>query len=516
MHTILIRVVLCCMTCHVLAFCADAPQEAPNVPGFLIIHAGKSLSEKDTQALVKLAAADGKGKIVYVTTQNDAEAQETKAGLDALKKNGAAPVFVAHVTRETINDSAVLAHLKEATGVWLDDATRDVMDSIFAGTAVEAELFALQKRSGVIVASPNWMPKFVPGAVVAIQHAGDAGHADLLKRVGSKPGSVGYIFNDDASLFLHERSLYVVNGNVSVCMAASANRPVRDELLTEGSQADLVALTRATRERTRTAFPPAKFDPIELEGGTLVIDGGGIPKEALTRFIQAAGGPDALILAVPTAQSDDPPLNPGEAKMLRAAGAKNVKTFHLATHADAFDESKIKIINEAKGIWFCGGRQWRYVDAYLDTPAEQLMHALLKRGGVIGGSSAGATIQGDYLVRGNPLGNVQMMAEGYERGLGFLRGVAIDQHFIFRNRFADMTALKKAFPQVLGLGIDQGAALVVTGHVMEVIGNKSVCVYDKKEPPANGNPDYVTLQPGERYDLKTLSKIDSGALPVKP
>ena len=76
------------------------------------------------------------------------------------------------------------------------------------------------------------------------------------------------------------------------------------------------------------------------------------------------------------------------------------------------------------------------------------------RGGVIGGSSAGASIQGEYMPRGHPLGNTVMAAEGYERGFGFLPGCAIDQHFFARNRTADMTGLMKKYPQYLGIGID--------------------------------------------------------------
>ncbi len=95
---------------------------------------------------------------------------------------------------------------------------------------------------------------------------------------------------------------------------------------------------------------------------------------------------------------------------------------------------------------------------------------MLRRGGVIGGSSAGATIQGDYLCRGSPLNNTDMICEGYERGLGFLPGVAIDQHFAQRKRFADMTALVKTYPQLLGIGIDESTAIVVQGSVAEVMG----------------------------------------------
>src|SRR5205823_10371724 len=98
-------------------------------------------------------------------------------------------------------------------------------------------------------------------------------------------------------------------------------------------------------------------------------------------------------------------------------------------------------LREAKGVWFSGGRQWRFVDAYEGTLCEKLFHDVLKRGGAIGGSSAGATIQGAYLCRGNPLGNLDIMAEGYERGFGFLPGTAIDQHFFKRNRLGDMQNL---------------------------------------------------------------------------
>ena len=66
---------------------------------------------------------------------------------------------------------------------------------------------------------------------------------------------------------------------------------------------------------------------------------------------------------------------------------------------------------------------------------------------VICGTSAGATICGEYLVRGDPLGSKTMIAPGYERGLNFLPGVGIDQHFSQRNRFPDMIGLKTRYPQ---------------------------------------------------------------------
>jgi len=131
-----------------------------------------------------------------------------------------------------------------------------------------------------------------------------------------------------------------------------------------------------------------------------------------------------------------------------------------------------------------------------------LIRDVLRRGGVIGGSSAGASIQADYLVRGSPLGNTEMMCEGYERGLGFLPGVAVDQHFTRRNRFADMTALMKTYPQLLGIGIDESTALVVHGHVGNVLGSGKVHFYDRNKSVPQGGPDYETVPAGGRYDLK--------------
>ncbi|MBI3864273.1 MAG: Type 1 glutamine amidotransferase-like domain-containing protein [Planctomycetia bacterium] len=126
---------------------------------------------------------------------------------------------------------------------------------------------------------------------------------------------------------------------------------------------------------------------------------------------------------------------------------------------------------------------------------------MLRRGGVIGGSSAGATIQGDYLVRGSPLGNEDMMAAGYERGFAFLPGTAIDQHFAQRKRFRDMTGVVAAHPQLLGIGLDETTAIVVQGHVAEVVGKNKVHFYDRTKPVADGEPDYVSVSAGQKYDL---------------
>ena len=155
------------------------------------------------------------------------------------------------------------------------------------------------------------------------------------------------------------------------------------------------------------------------------------------------------------------------------------------------------------------------MDAFLDTPIQAMFHGVLRRGGVIGGTSAGATIQGEYLVRGNPHENQDLMTEGYERGFGFLPGVAIDQLSTRHDRFDDMTELKRVHPKLIGIGIDESTALVVQGTTMEVVGRNQVAVFDRS-PTAEGDVrEYEVLKAGQKYDFKRQRLMVQAAVDVK-
>jgi len=124
-----------------------------------------------------------------------------------------------------------------------------------------------------------------------------------------------------------------------------------------------------------------------------------------------------------------------------------------------------------------GGRQWRIADGFLNTLAHKELFKVLDRGGVIGGSSAGASIQGSYLVRGDTKTNVVMMGD-HEEGLGFLKNVAIDQHLLKLNRQFDIFEILREHPHLLGLGLDENTGIIVQGDTFEVIGESFVAVYD--------------------------------------
>jgi len=174
------------------------------------------------------------------------------------------------------------------------------------------------------------------------------------------------------------------------------------------------------------------------------------------------------------------------------------------------DEEFLAPLRKATGLWFGGGRQWNFSDSYYGTEAHKLMKEVLHRGGVIGGSSAGASIQGRFLARATPIGNSNILAPGYERGgLGFLSGVAIDQHFSQRGRQKDMTGLVEKYPQMLGIGIDESTAIVVRKSRAEVVGSGKVFFYDRNKPVEKGKPDYTAIPDGGVYDLLKREVIET-------
>ena len=254
-------------------------------------------------------------------------------------------------------------------------------------------------------------------------------------------------------------------------------------------------------------LPATAFAQKGPEKGSLVIVGGALRDEAiLERFISLAGGPEAPIVIIPTAGGeDDYDQWYSGAKRFRDLGVTNLTVLHTWDSEEAEREEFAAPITRARGVWFPGGRQWRLVDAYADTRTERELHALLARGGVIGGSSAGATIQGEYLVRGDTSGNTIMMGD-HEEGFSFFQGTAIDQHLLVRNRHFDLLEVLDVRPELLGIGIDENTAIVVRGSGFEVIGKGYVAIYDNTRVLPNGGTFYF-LMPGDRYNLETREPL---------
>ncbi len=243
--------------------------------------------------------------------------------------------------------------------------------------------------------------------------------------------------------------------------------------------------------------------------GFLLITGGATEAPDYQRFINLAGGKNANIIVIPNASVTHP--TPQDALQQQYCGPKSPFAAFPNVPCTVLYTSDPKIANTAAfveplrtatGVWFVGGRHWRIADAYLDTLTLKEFFQVLSRGGAIGGGSAGATIQGSYMVRGSavPDDNTIMMAPGHEIGFGFLSNATFDQHVDVRHRENDLAAVIKAHPDLLCFGLDQATSMTVHGDTLTVNGPKRVAVWDGKDHDGKG---FYYLHTGDQLNTAT-------------
>ena len=483
---------------------------AANVARFLKLAKGAEAK------LVFIALGDAKAEVVVDLVEAE------KAGLLAIAKAGHLKIIkidspAAANLQPTIDD------LHNATGVWIF-AAGDPAKSVTAlgGGAAAKELQEVRLRGGVVAASgaaATILPArflnaageaqtglgLLPGMIVARDSKQEGSAKSFDAALEKTPGALGVHLADGAVLLVNGREMRSLGeGSVSLSLARSPTREPRTVNVRTNGQVDYNEMRRSALGRVQpNPYPPKEVPTPEVPKGTLIIvGGGGLPAPISRRFFELGGGAEGTFVVLPISNPD--PLRPADIGdgFLRRLGAKNIFVIKAREQNELEDPKNIEVLKKATGVWFGGGRQWRFVDAYEGTKIHDLFRDVLRRGGVIGGSSAGATIQGDYLCRGAPGGPNNIICEGYEQGLGFLPGVAIDQHFTQRNRLKDMVLLMKTYPQFLGIGLDEATAIVVQGHVAEIMGTNSVHIYDRRKPVEEGKPDHESFKAGARYDLK--------------
>ncbi len=253
------------------------------------------------------------------------------------------------------------------------------------------------------------------------------------------------------------------------------------------------------------------------EKGALLIIGGNVGSTASVwaKFTELAGGKDkARIVVVTTAAGDSAATDQKDVEDLKKqTGIKNVILLHTRDLKTANSEKFIEPLKQATGVFFVGGRQWYIADSYLNTLTHQAFWEVLDRGGVIAGSSAGASIQGSFLWRGDTKG-AQILIGDHTQGLGFLKNSAIDQHILKRNRQFDLVELIKVAPQLIGIGLDEATAVYVHKDTLEVLGKSYVAIYDyntitgKGATHINGNREDFTASSGPFFFLSEGQKYD--------
>lgn len=255
--------------------------------------------------------------------------------------------------------------------------------------------------------------------------------------------------------------------------------------------------------------------------GQLLIIGGAEDREGeckiLREFVRRAGGIKARIVIMTAATSLPGEVGDTYIRVFERLGAEDVRVLHTERREEATDPEALELIEQATGIFFTGGDQSRITGFLKDTELDEAIHRRLSEGAVVGGTSAGAAIMPDIMIiEGESETNPRVDVVAIGPGMGFLPGVAIDQHFAQRGRLGRLVAALAQQPAVLGFGIDENTAIAVNGDEFEVIGEGAVTVIDesekthdnldgllKDEPLAVCGAKLHILPHGYRFNLKT-------------
>jgi len=265
---------------------------------------------------------------------------------------------------------------------------------------------------------------------------------------------------------------------------------------------------------TFQGFSQDKITTGPANGTLLLIGGNADDKVFLPKFKQLVGGKESPIVIIPTARSkktmQQESFYEKHINRFKKYGFSNVSILHTRSREKADSEKFVEPLRKAKGVWIMGGRQWRLVDAYYNTLTHLELIGLLHRKGVIAGSSAGATIQGSFLVRGDTKKNTIMVGD-HKKSFAFIENVAVDQHLIPRNRHFDMFEVLDKHPNLLGIGLDENTGIIVNHNTFKVTGESYVAIYDGTRWSAERDTIYELdenekqfyfLDNGDRYNMK--------------
>ncbi len=235
--------------------------------------------------------------------------------------------------------------------------------------------------------------------------------------------------------------------------------------------------------------------------GALVLVGGGANRPAfMDRFMQLAGGAQARIVIIPTAL-DDQTLTPD--RMHRMAHPNEMAgvtatILHTRDRKVADSAAFVKPLRDATGVWILGGDETLLADAYAGTRAETEIKAVLARGGVVGGTSAGAMIAGAVLVKAKAS---PLTVTGTRPAFDLLPSSYIVPHWSQRKLNFDLLAAAfSKYPSRLAIGIDEATAAIIQGGKLKVAGDGRVGIYDGKN---HNSAAYSLLSSGQSYDLAT-------------
>lgn len=219
--------------------------------------------------------------------------------------------------------------------------------------------------------------------------------------------------------------------------------------------------------------------------GTLIIIGGGEDKEGdrliLTEVARKVGRGKLCVASVASEVGDE--LWATYRKIFHDLGVKKVTHLSMIDRQGPEDLKALRLVKEADAIFFTGGDQLKITNELGGTAVADEILKLYQGGGLIAGTSAGASVMSEtMLVAGPGATSVRVRTElRMAPGLGFVKDVIIDQHFAERGRISRLIGAISHNPRYLGVGIDEDTAVIMQGKSFRVMGKGSVYIVDGHE-----------------------------------
>ncbi len=202
------------------------------------------------------------------------------------------------------------------------------------------------------------------------------------------------------------------------------------------------------------------------QGSVFLVGGGKLPEAVRRRFLELAGGRKARLVIIPSA-SARPDAAERSFAYWKTADVACVRVLHTARRSDAEGPQVVGLLRDATAVWISGGDQCRLTGLYGGTAVERELANLLRRGGVVGGTSAGASAVCAVMMAG---------AGRTDKGFGLISHAIVDQHFSNRGRLPRLLGVLHRHPGQTGIGIDEETAVIIYGRDAAVLGNATVTV----------------------------------------
>lgn len=236
--------------------------------------------------------------------------------------------------------------------------------------------------------------------------------------------------------------------------------------------------------------------------GYLVTAGGGpMDKDFALKLLSLSPAKNPRVLIIPHAAKI---LNTYLEKtqfLFANAGVKDIEVLDLSNPKQA-----IAMIEESDIIWMSGGGQVRLRKALEEVGVEKAILKKIKEGAVVGGTSAGASVQSSVMMASSKRNSeTKALIPTLSYGLGLWPEVIIDQHFSERQRLERLEVAVKKHPHLLGIGIDESTAVLYNGgDTFEVVGKGTVTVLQAINPKADTDKIElvkVILHEGDIYEM---------------